>query len=195
MKEQHLKSRLGNWCLPPACQLQVFANVCPGFHAVLSRHGLDHIRVKLILWDRCCKHKIHRSGVYWWRSSVYCRSTSSTTTLSSVDARASGMTPCTPPSRRGLMYAQGPHVTYNRRTEKQTNAHHNVSLLRRSCFQLGYRPPNASWRPYILLPSFLFITQMWQRCVRVSVCLLFVRSCSLLSRLKVSAMFLRHFVP
>jgi len=28
---------------------------------------------------------------------------------------------------RGLTYAQGPHVTYDRRTEKQTNAEHSLT--------------------------------------------------------------------
>ena len=43
----------------------------------------------------------------------------------------------------GLTCAQGPHVTYDRRAENQTNAEHNVSLLHRSCLQLCYRPPDA----------------------------------------------------
>jgi len=82
--------------------------------------------------------------------------------------RAGEKTPRTPGSGGGLTYAQGPRATYDRRTEIQTNTEQNVSLLRRSCLQLGYRPREASWRPYVLLPFFLFIAQMW-RCYGLSV--------------------------
>ena len=53
-----------------------------------------------------------------------------------------------------------PHVIYNIQTEKQTNAEHNTSLLYAEVVSAGLQAADASLRPYILLPSFLFIAQM-----------------------------------